>query len=251
MEPPSFDLCFSQESLLQGKPDVEQLKRTITSRPKLQTSRGRGRGRACATGRGRGRGRGKTISKSGCEIVEISSQEPEEGVRGTKKSGPARRGSRRYPVRQRVQPNRKIKDHKVPFVGQPFIYEEVKIDEPFSSWIKALTASFDDEHFVFEEVPFKLNDPGWVYYTDSIFIDSTFACPTEKVPLPDKSWVYQHRDFVSIEISNVLDAWVKKYFQDEIFEEDYPFHNKSKDLFLDIHQFRDLLYEGNTVGSEV
>ena len=149
-----------------------------------------------------------------------------------------------------MQPKRGFKNHIVPFV-ESFIHDNVKIDESFASWIVAITASDGDQHFEFDEVLFKLNDPNWIYYTDSIFIDSTYDLSTQKVPLPDESWVYDRRNFVSDEVSNVLDAWVKKYFQEEIFEEDYPFHHKKKDLFLDIHQFKDLLFHGNTVGSEV
>ncbi|KAF3340458.1 Ulp1 protease family, C-terminal catalytic domain-containing protein [Carex littledalei] len=147
-------------------------------------------------------------------------------------------------------PKRGVNEMKPGFVGEPFIHDITKVDALFSDWIPCVLAQYGEEYNEFDEVPFKLNYPDWDFFSDSIFVDPTFESCTRKVPLPNKDWCYDNRDLVSVEVSNVLDSLVKKYFQYEIGEEDYPLKNTQSRLCMHIDQFRDMLFCKNHVGSE-
>lgn len=181
------------------------------------------------------------------QVIVISSQEKEQPE--PKKRGQVRKRGRE--PQQRRYNTRLNSDVKPPFKGTPFINEVAKIHVPFTEFVSVITAKYGEEFNEFDYIPFKLNNPDWNFDSDSIFVDSTFVNCSGKVPLPDKKWTYGHRDLVSDEVSNVLDCWVKKYFEEEIEEDDHPFLNTQSGLFFNIDQFRDLVFCQNTCGSEV
>ncbi|KAF3332214.1 Ulp1 protease family, C-terminal catalytic domain-containing protein [Carex littledalei] len=222
MDGPSFSLSFSPEVQIptddktKEKEKVDVQKSELKSRPKVLVAN-----LVYERGQGRRRGR-KPIPETETNVIEISSQEPEQQKPKPKKKVAGRR-KKRVPIR-RTMPKRGANEPKPAFRGEPFVHDVAKVVVPSSEWISCILAN--------------------------IFVDPTFESCTGKVPLPDKDWSYDNRDLVSVEVSNVLDSWVKKYFQFEIGDEDYPFKNTQSGLFMTIDQFRDLLFSKNQVGSE-
>lgn len=188
-----------------------------------------------------------STKKTESQVIVISSQEQEKPE--AKKRGNVRKRGRE--PEQRRYNTRGNCDAKPPFKGTPFIHEVAKIQLPFTEYISLTTIKFEEEFNEFDYIPFKLNNADWNFDSDSIFVDSTFVNCSGKVPLPVQKWTYGHRDLVSDEVSNVLDCWVKKFFQEEVGESDYPFINTQSGLFMNIEQFRDMVFCQNNVGSEV
>lgn len=187
----------------------------------------------------------KSVPKEGDQVIVVSSQE--KAPVGKKK------GQKKRRVRvQRRQPKRNVPT-KTGFAGQLYISEAAMDGSqiPFSDWIGTCL----DVHGIDEidDIPFKYfeDNVSWNYYTDSCFIDPGSLPLTEKLPLADKNWAYDNRDNVSDLVSNILDAWVTKYFQYQIGDDDYVFKNQPADLMMSIDCFRDLLFCDNDLGSEV
>ncbi|KAF3334075.1 hypothetical protein FCM35_KLT20679 [Carex littledalei] len=248
MDGPSFSLGLSPEVQIPAEDKTKEVEKVDVETNQLK-SRSKVMGAKFVYERVQGRRRGrKSIPETETNVIEISSQEPEQQKPKRQKVIVVRR-RKRVPMR-RTMPKRGVNEPKPPFRGTPFIHDLAKIDVPFIDWLPCTIAEYGDENLEFDEVPFKLNYPDWDFFSDSIFVDPTFESCTGKVPLPDKNWCYEHRDLVSVEVSNVLDSWVKKYFQFEVGEEDYPFKNNPSGLFMTIDQFRDLLFSNNEIGSE-
>ncbi|KAF3328925.1 hypothetical protein FCM35_KLT06003 [Carex littledalei] len=248
MDGPSFSLGLSPEVQIptddknKEKEKLDVDKSDLKSRPKVL-------GAKFVYERGQCRKRGrKPLPETETNVVEISSQEPEQQKPKPKKKIAGRR-KKRVPIR-RTMPKRGANEPKPSFLGEPFVHDVAKVAVPPGEWIPCILAKYGEEYNEFDDVPFKLNYPDWDFFSDSIFVDPTFESCTGKVPLPNKKWSYDNRDLVSVEVSNVLDSWVKKYFQFEIGDEDYPFKNTQSGLFMTIDQFRDLLFSNNQVGSE-
>lgn len=186
----------------------------------------------------------KSVPQVGDQVIEVSSQE--------KPAGKNKAQRKRRVRKQRRQPKRNV-PIKTAFHGQLYISEAAMEGSkiPFSDWI----GSCLDEHRIDEidDIPFKYfeDNVSWNYYTDSCFIDPGSLPLTEKLPLADKNWAYENRDNVSDLVSNILDAWVNKYFQYQIADEDYVFKNHNADLSMSIDCFRDLLFCENELGCEV
>ncbi|KAF3321682.1 hypothetical protein FCM35_KLT13898 [Carex littledalei] len=249
MDGPSFSLGLSPEVQIPAEDKTKEVEKVDVETNQLK-SRSKVLGAKLVYERVKGRRRGrKSIPETDTNVIEISSQEPEQQKPKRQKVIVVRR-RKRVPMR-RTMPKRGVNELKPPFRGTPFIHDLAKIDVPFIDWLPCTIAEYGDENLEFDEVHFKLNYPDWDFFSDSIFVDPTFESCSGKVPLPDKNWCYEHRDLVSVEVSNVLDSWVKKYFQFEVGEEDYPFKNNPSGLFMTIDQFRDLLFSNNEIGSEV
>ncbi|KAF3329802.1 Ulp1 protease family, C-terminal catalytic domain-containing protein [Carex littledalei] len=181
--------------------------------------------------------------KQDSQIIEISSQEQEKPA--VKKGAM----NKRVPMR-RIQPKRNYVD-KEPFVGEPFIHDDLKESMTFKNWVQTCLFQYDITEI--EGVPFRYfeDHKDWDFCNDSLFIDPDIPELTQKQPLAKKSWEYEYRDMVSDTVSNVLDAWVNKYFNNILRESDYPFQNKAADLFMLPDHFRDILFSGNQIGPEV